>query len=416
MPVDQHTDPFEDRFAAALRDTGAGFDADRAALTAAGRARGRRLRLRRRAAVASGVAGVALAGVGGALVLPGADAAAPQRSSTAAAPTASSTPAPRSFSGDDLVRTLKDLLPRGTVAQETARGTQDRSGPAVELVHDDGQGAAAISVGLGRIEPGSEQARETTSCPDKTFVPYDDCTRSRLPDGSVLRVLQGYEYPDRRVDTKWWTAELVTPQGQHVSVSEWNAPAQKGAEISRPTPPLSPAQLTEVATAQVWRDVVDAIPVTSRPTAAPAAPKGASGRAVGDTLAALLPDDLRVVSRGGQESEYAYVVVDDGRGASMVQVNVQHGMADAARQLYGSGQTLPDGTRVTTRQGTGDDRVPGVVMWTADTMRPGPDGFRVVISAFNNAASHDRPTRDTPALTMAELKEIALSPKWLELR
>ncbi|MEV5885568.1 hypothetical protein AB0L74_23105 [Streptomyces sp. NPDC052020] len=412
MPVDQHSDPFEDRFAAALRDTGAGFDADRAALTAAGRARGRRLRLRRRAAVAGGVAGIALVGVGGALVLPGGDGPGPQRSSTAAAPTASPAPAPTAFSGDDLLRTLKGMLPGGEFSQESARGTDDRMGPSARVVYDDGKGAAAVAVSLDRVEPGGEEAREFTRCPDETFVPHDSCTSRRLPDGSLLMLFQGYEYPDRRVDTKWWNAELVTPEGRHVSVSEWNAPAQKDAEISREEPPLSPERLKEIATAPVWREVVDAIPRRPEPTAAPSDPWRTPGQAVGKTLAELLPEGVKVVSRGGQESEYAYVVVDDGKGASLVQINVQHGMSDVADQLYGSGETLPDGTRVATRQGPGDDRVPGVVMWTVDTLRPGADGFRVVVSAFNNGAAHAAPTRDEPALTMEQLRKIALSPRW----
>ncbi|MGP4087229.1 hypothetical protein ACTWQJ_22115, partial [Streptomyces sp. KR55] len=75
MPTPHHDDPFddpfEDRLGAALRQTGDTFDTDRPALIAAGQARGRRLRLRRRAAVVGGVASIALVGVAGALVLPG---------------------------------------------------------------------------------------------------------------------------------------------------------------------------------------------------------------------------------------------------------------------------------------------------------------------------------------------------------
>jgi hypothetical protein len=283
-------------------------------------------------------------------------------------------------------------------------------------VYDDGKGAAAVAVSLDRVEPGGEEARELTRCPDETFVPHDSCTSRRLPDGSLLMLLQGYEYPDRRVDTKWWNAELVTPEGGHVSVSEWNAPAQKDAEISREEPPLSPERLKEIATAPVWREVVDAIPRRPAPTATPSDPWRTPGQAVGKTLAELLPEGVKVVSRGGQESEFAYVVVDDGKGASLVQINVQHGMSDVADELYGSGETLPDGTRVATRQGPGDDRVPGVLMWTVDTLRPGDDGFRVVISAFNNGAAHAAPTRDEPALTMEQLRKIALSPEWDAMR
>jgi hypothetical protein len=49
-------------------------------------------------------------------------------------------------------------------------------------------------------------------------------------------------------------------------------------------------------------------------------------------------------------------------------------------------------------------------MWTVDTLRT--DGSRVVISAFNAGTQHEAPTRETPALTMKQLREIALSPRW----
>ncbi|MEV5545526.1 hypothetical protein AB0L35_05195 [Streptomyces sp. NPDC052309] len=421
MPENQSPDPFEGRLTAALRDTGDRFDTDRAALVAGGQTRGRRARMRRRAGVLGGAAGIALVGVGGALLLPAEDSSGPERSSvassTTARPSASSSPAP--FSDDDLLRELKKRLPEGEFSEEGARGTADELGAFAHLVYDDGKGAAAIGISFARVEPGSQQIRELTECPDRTFVEYDDCSTSRLPDGSLLKLYQGYEYPDRRVDTKFWSADLVTSKGQHVTLSEWNSPAQKDAPITRPNPPLSTAQLKEVVTAEVWRRVVDALPENPKqPTKKPAAdpvPPGVSGKKIGETLTALLPQKLDVVKQGGQDTEYAYVVVDDGKGQSLVQINVQHGMSDVADQLYGNGQTLPDGTRVATRQGNGDDRVAGVVMWTVDTMRPGSDGFRVVVSAFNNGAAHAEPGRATPALTMEQLKEIALSPKWDQL-
>ncbi|KOT44155.1 hypothetical protein ADK41_04620 [Streptomyces caelestis] len=424
MPENQHQEPFEERLSAALHETGGGFDADRSALVAGGRARGRRALTRRRAGVLGGVAGVALVGVGGAMFLPqgnsdGSDvsAAATGAASRPSASAAASAPAP--VSGDTLLDRLKELLPEGEFSREEARGTADEPGPYASLVHDDGRGAAAITVGFDRVEPGGAQVRQLTRCPDETFVPYDDCSSTRLSDGSLLRLLKGYEYPDKRVDTKYWSADLVTAEGQHVSVGEWNAPAQKGAPVSRAEPPLSAEQLEEVVTAEVWRRVVDAIPETPEPAGgAPTAdlPPAASGEDVGRTLAGLLPEGLDVVRKGDPEGDFAYVVVDDGRGESLVQVNVQHGMGDIAGELYTDGETLPDGTRVAVRQGNGDDRVAGVLMWTADTLRPGEDGFRVVISAFNNGAAHAEPSRATPALTVDQLREMALSPEWDELR
>ncbi len=40
----------------------------------------------------------------------------------------------------------------------------------------------------------------------------------------------------------------------------------------------------------------------------------------------------------------------------------------------------------------------------------------VVISAFNTGAQHEDATRETPALTMEQLEEMALSPQWTRVR
>ncbi|MFC7513006.1 hypothetical protein ACFQV4_34530 [Streptomyces thermocarboxydus] len=86
MPENQHEDPFENRFATALRDTGDGFRAgDPAALVTGGQVRGRRKQLLRRTAVLGGITGVALVGVGGTLLLPS-DVHDPRRTSAAATP------------------------------------------------------------------------------------------------------------------------------------------------------------------------------------------------------------------------------------------------------------------------------------------------------------------------------------------
>ncbi|WP_030423195.1 hypothetical protein [Streptomyces sp. NRRL F-5065] len=415
MPESRAQEPFEDRLSAALRDTGDRFDADRAALAAGGLARGHRTRLWRRAKVLGGAAGIALIGIGGALLLPdgGDSAGAPQ--TPAAALTGSTVPSPSgAYSGDDLLRALKGLLPEGEVGQEEAQGPGPR--PYARLVFDDGEGAAAVGVGLGRVEPGSRAVRELTTCPDRTFVAYDDCTTRRLADGSLLMLFQGYEYPDRRVDTKWWSAELVTARGQHVTVNEWNSPAEKDAPITRDRPPLSPAALQKIATADVWRRVIDAIPEEPEvgASATPSRMPEPSGAGISETFLSLMPEGLDVVTQGAQETGYAYLVVDDGKGRSLVQVNVQPDMRDSRDELYGDAETRPDGTLVAKSQGPGEKGGAGVVMWTVDTIRT--DGRRVVISAFNTGAQHEDATRETPALTMEQLEEMALSPQWTRVR
>ncbi|WP_406356089.1 hypothetical protein OHB56_26875 [Streptomyces sp. NBC_01635] len=418
MSVDQPSNPFEERLSAALHDTGNVFEADRSALTDGGRTWGRRMRVRRRAAVLGGAAGIALVGVGGALLLPGGSGGGEDGRTSAASGAevtagAQDTPAP--VSGEELIRTLKGLLPDGRFSGEEGRGTDSPLGPFAKVVYDDGKGPAAVGVGLQRVEPGGSQAREATLCPDKVLAPYDSCATSTLADGSKFMMFKGYMDPDRHTDTRAWSAVLVTPQGQMVSAGEWNSAAEKGEPVSRPAPPLSASQLRELATAPQWRAAVDAIPERAgKPSAASSTPPpSADGSAVRETLAGLVPDRLEVVSKGGQEEEYAYLVLDDGEGKSFVQINVQRDMRDVAHQLYGSAETLPDGTQVATRQGPGEKGAAGVVMWTVDTMRA--DGRRVVISAFNTGAQHEDATRDAPALSMEELRTIALSPRWDDL-
>ena len=403
-------DPFETRLAAGLRDAGDAFETDRAALVTAGALKGRRRLLRRRnAAVMSGAAGIALVGVGTALLLPSGspDTQGSPATSTHASASAS---AHAPVSGATLISTLELLLGDGAYSKAEARGTDEELSPYVHVVYDDGNGKSAIEVGMGRVRPGSDEARQATKCPAKAFTHYDACATNRLADGSVVMVLQGYEYPDRRVDTKWWSAELVTPQGQHVSVSEWNAAAEKDAPITRSQPPLSPARLTKLAASSAWRDAIDAMPAqASTVTAEPS--DTAFGAPVAPTLKSLLPKGLTVSDSSGDDTGFGYLVVDDGKGKSLVQVNVQANMSDVEGDLFGpDAEVLSDGTKVATHQGPGEKGGAGVVMWTVDTIRT--DGSRVVISAFNSGAQDTTSTRTTPALTMKQLRAIALSPKW----
>ncbi|MEU0601097.1 hypothetical protein ABZ484_23080 [Streptomyces sp. NPDC006393] len=429
---DEHHDPFEERFADALRDTGTTFATDRQELAAGGQARGRRLRARRRAAVAGGVTAVALIGVGAALVLPGgqggdgrqrsvAGGQSPGRADSAASASAGSQASGVSgVSGAQLVRTLEKLLPEGKFSDTTGSGTDETNGhgpyksPFAQGVYDDGHGKAAVAVSLGLVQPRSQEAAETTECPEPVYIAYDSCATTKLSDGSALMILKGYEYPNKRSGTKLWRAELVTPTGAHVSVQEWNAAAEKASPVTRAQPPLSAEQLKKLVTAPEWRAAAGAIPVDPRMTAAPSATTAHHG-SVPATLARLVPHGLKVVSRSRSDDyEFGYVVVDDGRGKSLVQINVQPDMRDVEGELFGAGsRTLPDGTKVVRRKQEGEKGIAGIVMWTVDTIRP--DGRRVVISAFNSGAQNTPATRQAPALTMNQLEAIATDPKWLKI-
>ncbi|MFE2292032.1 hypothetical protein [Streptomyces sp. NPDC059452] len=132
------------------------------------------------------------------------------------------------------------------------------------------------------------------------------------------------------------------------------------------------------------------------------------------TFLKLLPEGLTVGEKTDSGGEFASVVVDDGRGKTLVQINVQPDMRDVAHQLYGDATTLPDGTLLATSQQPGEKGGAGVVWWTADTMRP--DGMRVVVSAFNSGAQSTPATRPEPALTLEQLTAVATSPEWLKLQ
>lgn len=251
----------------------------------------------------------------------------------------------------------------------------------------------------------------------------ESCVTTWLPDRSRVTVLRKYAYDqDRRLDTKVWSAALLTPSGQYISVTEWNSSAPAGAPISRAEPPLSGAQLKELVTAGVWRGIVDAVVEDQQRvwgrTPTPTEGGEPTVAAATATLAALLPKDRKVFET---RNDYPYVDVFDAKAKNIVPIETtvlidvrQDTPSDVADELYGAdAETLPDGTRVATRRGPGDKGVEESVMWTVDTLRT--DGFRVVISAYN-PGSRGVPSRSSPNLTMDQLREIALSPKWDRFR
>ncbi|KJY38494.1 hypothetical protein [Streptomyces katrae] len=412
---------FEDELGEALRQAGDGFTPDRQALVAGGERRGRRLVVRRRAAVIGGSAlGLALIGTAGAFaggLLGGSGGAGTPN--VAAPPALSSTPPPKgphgtgtgAVSDAQMVAWLKQLLPDGQLTETRGRGTGGGFGglPVASGVYDDGKGGAAVGVSLNRVDPKGASTAELVACPDKNLFDYDGCTSETLQDGSKIMVFQGYEYPDRRVPTKSWRATLVTPQGYLVDVQEWNAAAEKGAPVSRTDPPLDPARLKTLALSPLWHPALEDLPAAHPESPRSSARPGVQAAPVLDGL--LAGYGIPVVAKGGQ-GDSAYAVLDDGRGESMVSVEVQSSWQPGSPldSLFAAATVLPDGTKVVTRQTPGEKGGKNVVWWNVDTLRK--DGTRVIVSAFNAKNQESDATRKDPALTMAQLKEMATSDKW----
>lgn len=416
---------FEEELGAVLRSTGEGFSVDgRRELVAGGLTRGRRRLVRRRLAVTGGALALAAVGIGGVYggSLLGPDGRAKTVGGVAAAPKPGSEtgtaeavePAQAQIPVKDIAAVIKANTPAGDWQFDNL----DAKGQHALGIYDDGDGKAALSVGLNRSAGGDGEAGAgQVECPSKVHVPFDSCTSERLPGGDRLMVIQGYEYPDKREETKNWRAVLLTKDGFLIDASEYNAAAEKGAAISRENPPFTAAQLKALVTAEGWRPLLRQLPKPEPLKASPGKPQqpvGPAGEAVQATLRSLLPKGLKVTDKGG-EGEYGFVVVDDGKGKSFVQINVQPNMKGAAEAIFGSGDvtTLPDGRKVKLTQQPGEKGGSGVVMWTADTITP--KDFRVVVSGFNTGAQHEPATRAEPALTIEQLKAIALSPKWQKL-
>jgi hypothetical protein len=243
---------------------------DARALVAGGYARGRRVHRRRTVMTAAAAAVLALTGVGGALVAVSGHGEV--RGGAAAGVTATpclggSLPSPSSPSSpavvvevpvtaQDMDTLLTGMLPRGSVSDRAGTGTDSGLPASAHLVFDDGRGRSAIEVDVtGSDDGGSAPA---------TVAGADSSCSTRV-DGGILNFQQGHEHPDRRADTELWLASFRRTDGVTVTVREWNAPAEKDAQVTRPEPPLNEGQLVAIVTNGAWRHVAAAIPSRATP-------------------------------------------------------------------------------------------------------------------------------------------------------
>ncbi|MEU5971780.1 hypothetical protein [Streptomyces globisporus] len=205
--------------------------------------------------------------------------------------------------------------------------------------------------------------------------------------------------------------------------------AETATDAATPTPSATPEEAATVAPSDAPTDgaTATATPTAGTGTGEPSPdPTSRGTHDAGEpappldhtllmpTFRALLPEGLTVTDVTDSGGEFASVVVNDGKGRSLVQINVQQDMRDVAHQLYGDATTLPDGTLLATSKKPGEKGGAGVVMWTAGSMRP--DGMRVVVSAFNSGEQSSAATRKAPALTMDQLTALVISPEWPKLQ
>ncbi|MFI1401144.1 hypothetical protein [Streptomyces sp. NPDC020681] len=308
---------------------------------------------------------------------------------------------------DDTGRTLsilRKLLPEGEVSQEREdmRGSLG-SYLGGALVFDDGKGAAAISITLGRTDSPLASMASLAGCSvgdngTGRWGPNGTCTTDKFEDGSDLLLAQGHEPPYRDKDTKFWSARLIKPDGSMLTVTAWNAPSQKGAEPTRENPPLTQQQLSDVVSAKEWRTTLDSFPRRGGGVEDQDAPTGFE---IVDTLESLLPSSLKPFGSTGGTSptDFVSLGVKDGKGEAQIEVNVDH-----------RGTNESDQIRIEEQQGPYPWSDKGTLRWSVTAVRPG--GFRVVVTAYNAGYAFGEPTRATAPLTMKQLRAIATSDAW----
>lgn len=105
-----------------------------------------------------------------------------------------------------------------------------------EGVLDDGHGRAFVSM---LIAPGfGAGSAEEAPCEDDPADKRYTCSRTELADGSVVMASESPEYSDGREPQLQWEVVHYRTDGSTISITEWNAPAQKGVPVTRKTGPL----------------------------------------------------------------------------------------------------------------------------------------------------------------------------------
>ena len=210
---------------------------------------GLRLRRRRTTVLSLTGAGAVLATVG--LIAAGIQVlGSPSEASVAGTPLPSATPTPAAkphpVTPQQTLATLRSLIAaqgRTLSRPDAWGGNPDDGFNAAAYVVDDGKGASRVDV---LVSGGGEENRCATAAPG--------CTT--LPDGSTLFTMtEQPEYPGNR-NTDGVTSNYVAlhlRDGRNISMTSYNAPAEKGSRHTRQKPLFSVSELTTMVRSKAWK-------------------------------------------------------------------------------------------------------------------------------------------------------------------
>ncbi|MFJ1666422.1 hypothetical protein ACIOK4_08615 [Streptomyces bottropensis] len=315
-------------------------------------------------------------------------------------------------SAQQMVRVLETLLPEGRFSGQRGRGLGSGStAPSASLVYGRDGNEAKVSVSLYRW--GVPVPPLFLQCPDTAYAPFSRCTETRVPGGGKLTLDRSPAKGSEPSGVEVLTAQFTYGGGEQVVVTQTEMrPGQwpAGGDTSLP---LAGGRLSAVATSPRWKPVLSRMPKPPDSERAEAT-EGVPGKEIARALAALLPTGLRVRQPAGSDG-FGHVVVDDGRGESLVAANVQRWKPGDTRmaKVFEKSTTLPDGTRVRIAEEPSPHGGKGAVERSVDVLRD--DGFRVVVMAVNARGYGLRASRADPALTLRQLRRIALDGTWRHL-
>ncbi|MFB7761616.1 hypothetical protein [Streptomyces xiamenensis] len=390
---------------------------------------------RRRAALTAAIATVAAATTMGA-------------ASVSAASEQGTAPA----TGQEIVEALTGLLPEGTeITESFGEGYQDSEYPyAYVEATDNTGGATTIDVGVHRS---TGDWREYAGCPedidegDAEDGFLGDCVETELSDGRLLSV-NTWEYETdgtgegedgeayHAIGWDVWlegpgSPDFANESGRSVYLSQYKDLTEV-ADAGAYVPVLDEAQLAEAAQSQVWQDLLAALdaeygePVEEE-WEGPDGPQIPAAQ-LQDTFRSLAPEGIEVtpVEAGEEEVDYASLLVDDGRGAVLVDIFAfgpwdEEGFDEgidfdaAADEEFGpqcEHTILDNGDELNVCAWAPSDDDP-LGLWSATVYYA--DGSSLDITQYNVADCDSDPTRADAPLSVDQLADIATDSAWQDL-
>ncbi|SFT31412.1 hypothetical protein [Streptomyces sp. ok210] len=294
-----------------------------------------------------------------------------------------------------MIHLLESTLPDGKISQrEAVSGTLSAS-----VLFEKGSQRSEIKVILNRWSV--PVPIQTSDCPDVAYAPFGKCVQKETSRGAKLILDQSPEDQERPLGAQIDIARLTYPDGRQVAV------AQTGHKAKNDEFPITPKQLSNIATSVVWDRILNKIP--RRPSADSG--KRITARKITTTIKSLLPAGIEAGREGGDVG-FGHIVVDDGRGESLIGVDVQQWKAGNAdlEKMFRESKRLANGVRIRVVKRPSSRGGKGATELVVDTLDK--NGFRVRVTELNARSYHLPASRTDDALNQQQLRQIALDEAW----